>query len=170
MSNTYLAIESLKITDFLESDQYAKLYTDLKNIKKQTLNWQAALKFIERCQNLPEYNDQTWASGDEKNKGGFVYFPGNSKAGEETLPDGKVALRSYGSMTYAGLLSFIYADLKKDDPRVTAAYEWIKNNYTIEENPGMNQQGLYYYYHTMAKALTVLGDDYLLTKDGKSID
>ena len=73
-------------------------------------------------------------------------------------------------MTYAGLLSYIFADLKRDDERVLAAYNWLKDNYTLEENPGVGQQGLYYYYHTMAKALTVYGDDILVTSAGKKID
>ncbi len=170
MSNTYMALEALKMTQVFESDRYLKRYKELRAFQRTTLNWDAALKFIERCQNLPGYNDQSWASDDPKNKGGFVYYPGNSKAGEETLKNGKVALRSYGSMTYAGLLSLIYADLKKDDPRVKAAYGWIKKNYTLDQNPGMNQQGLYYYYHTLAKALTVYGKDDLKTADGKKID
>ena len=73
-------------------------------------------------------------------------------------------------MTYAGLLSFIFADLKKEDPRVQAAYGWLTKNYSLKENPGVGQQGLYYYYHTMAKALTLYGEDYLATEDGKTID
>jgi len=170
MSNTCLALEALKVSEFLESDDQLAVYTDLKGLENKSLDWGAALKFIQRCQNLPGYNDQAWSSADEKNRGGFVYYPGNSKAGEEVLPDGKTALRSYGSMTYAGLLSFIFADLKKDDPRVQAAYGWLKKNYTLEENPGVGQQGLYYYYHTMAKALTVYGDDFIVGENGKNIN
>lgn len=170
MSNTYIALEALKASEFLESDDQLTAYLDLKGLQKTTLNWDAALKFIQRCQNLPGYNDQAWSSGDEKNRGGFIYFPGESKAGEETLENGKKALRSYGSMTYAGLLSFIFADLKKDDPRVQAAYSWLKRNYTLAENPGVGQQGLYYYYHTMAKALTVYGEDYLAAENGTRVD
>ncbi|MFH2091677.1 MAG: prenyltransferase/squalene oxidase repeat-containing protein [Pseudomonadota bacterium] len=170
MSNTYIALEALKASLFLESDEQLTIYKDLKGLQKTSLDWDAALKFIQRCQNLPGYNDQSWSSADEKNKGGFVYFPGDSKAGEEKLANGKTALRSYGSMTYAGLLSFIFADLKKEDPRVQAAYEWLKKNYTIDENPGVGQQGLYYYYHTMVKALTLYGEDYIATVNGKSID
>ena len=170
MSNTYMALEALKASQFLESDDQLAAYMDLKGLQKTKLDWAAALKFIQRCQNLPGSNDQAWSSADPKNKGGFVYFPGNSKAGEETLPSGKKALRSYGSMTYAGLLSYIFADLKKDDPRVQAAFSWLKENYTLEENPGVGQQGLYYYYHTMAKALTAYGDDYLVLSSGKKVD
>ena len=47
----------------------------------------------------------------------------------------------------------IYAGVTKDDPRVKAAYEWIQKHYTLDENPGMGGNGLYYYYHTFAKAL-----------------
>ena len=56
-------------------------------------------------------------------------------------------------MTYAGLKSMIYAGLTADDPRVKAAYDYITKHYTLDENPGLGQQGLYYYYQTFAKAL-----------------
>ena len=170
MSNTYIALEAMKASQFLESDDHLEAFKDLKGLQQTKLDWDAALKFIQRCQNLPGSNDQTWSSADPKNKGGFVYYPGSSMAGEEKLKNGKTALRSYGSMTYAGLLSFIFADLKKDDERVQAAYGWLKDNYTLEENPGVGQQGLYYYYHTMAKALTVYGDDRIKTSDGKTVN
>jgi squalene-hopene/tetraprenyl-beta-curcumene cyclase len=62
-------------------------------------------------------------------------------------------------MTYAGLKSFLYAGVSKDDPRVKAAIAWIKRNYTVTENPGQKDAGLFYYYHTFAKAMDALGDD-----------
>ena len=170
LSNTYIALESIRMTEVLESDQHLQRYIELEKMQKTTLDWKAAITFIQRCQNLPQFNDQIWASDDPKNKGGFIYFPGDSKAGKETLKDGKLALRSYGSMTYAGLLSFIYADLEKNDPRVKTAYEWLCRNYTLDENPGMGKQGLYYYYHTMAKALTAYGNDILVTDENKAIN
>ena len=118
---------------------------------------QRALLFVSRTQNLPgPHNDQPHP---EKNSdGGFYYTPANggeSMAG--TTPEG--GLRSYASMTYAGLKSMIFAGLDKDDPRVKAALEWLAKHYTFDENPGMGDSGLYYYYHTMGKALDVLGDE-----------
>ncbi|MEO8270873.1 MAG: hypothetical protein ABI557_14205, partial [Aureliella sp.] len=74
---------------------------------------------------------------------------GISPAGD--TPSG--GLRSYGSMTYAGLKSMIYAGLSPKDPRVAAALTWIKKHYTLESNPGLGDAGLYYYYHLFAKAL-----------------
>lgn len=159
MSNTLLALESLYHSEYITKDQPAV------NVKR--LNWEAAISFLQSCQNLPSHNKEPWASADEANKGGFVYFPGDSKAGEMKLPSGRVALRSYGSISYAGLLSFIYADLSKDDERVVAVKTWLAQNYTLEENPGMGPQGLFYYYHTMAKALTMAQIDRLGTADGK---
>ena len=140
-----------------------------KNVEGEgkQLNWQAAIEFINRCQNLPATNKEKWVSGDEQNKGGFVYFPGDSKAGEMKLPDGRLALRSYGSMSYAGLLSFIYADVKKDDQRVVAALDWLKKIYTLKENPGMERAGLFYYYHLMTKALAAADVKTLETPKGK---
>ena len=65
------------------------------------------------------------------------------------------SLRSYVSMTYAGFKSMFYAGLSPDDIRVRAAFDWIRNHWTFDENPGVGQQGLYYYYHTMSRALRV---------------
>lgn len=94
----------------------------------------------------------------------------SSKAGEDVTADGKVALRSYGSISYAGLLSLIYAKLEPGDPRVVAVKEWLGKNYTVNENPNMGAEGLYYYYQAMAKALSAAGIDKLKLADGKEAD
>src|SRR5918997_2747357 len=77
-------------------------------------------------------------------------------------------------MTYAGIKSLIYCGVSKDDERVKKAYEWIRNNYTVDKNPGMprmrSQWGLYYYYHTMAKCLDVLGVDHVVDDKGQKHD
>jgi squalene-hopene/tetraprenyl-beta-curcumene cyclase len=129
---------------------------------------QKALLFVSRCQNLEsEHNTSPFA--DKINDGGFYYTiaaGGQSQAGQ--TPDG--GLRSYGSMTYAGLKSMIYAGVSRDDPRVKAAYDWIRKHYTVTENPGMGDNGLYYYYHTFAKALSTIGDEHVIAADGKSHD
>jgi squalene-hopene/tetraprenyl-beta-curcumene cyclase len=119
---------------------------------------QRALKFVSRCQNLPgETNDQPFAKKTtEDDKGGLVYVPDADDKKHKT-PDG--GLRSLGAMTYGGLKSFLYAGVSKDDPRVKAAVNWIRRHYTLDENPGMGQAGLYYYYHTFGKAMAALGDD-----------
>lgn len=162
LSNTYLAIEAIALS--------RKVVEDGNFGDQPELNWDAAVKFLSRCQNLEETNDQDWASNDPKNKGGFSYSPFESKAGEEQTPEGRTALRSYGSMSYAGLLSMIYAKLGPDDPRVVAVKEWLGKNYTLDENPGMGAQGMYYYYQTMAKALSAANINMLKLADGKEVD
>ena len=134
------------------------------------LDWDAAISFVSKCQNLPSTNNEKWVSKDEDDLGGFVYFPGSSMAGERENANGSIALRSYGSMSYAGLLSFIYAEMEANDPRVIAVREWLSKHYTIKENPGMGPQGLFYYYHTMAKALSLSGIRTIKDGDGKSKD
>lgn len=163
LNNTTNSLEALYYTRFLKSDV-------ANDPEAKDLNWQAVTRFISRTQNLPGSNDQKWASDDPGNKGGFVYFPGHSMAGEQKLADGRTALRSYGSMSYAGLLSFIYAQVDRNDPRVKAVIDWLARNYTLEENPGMGQEGVYYYYHTMAKGLSAAGIDTLTLKDGTKVN
>jgi squalene-hopene/tetraprenyl-beta-curcumene cyclase len=162
MSNTYLAVEALALSK--------KIIEDGKHGAQPDLDWDAAVTFLSRNQNLEGSNDQPWASNDAKNKGGFVYGPDESKAGEEKLPDGRTALRSYGSMSYAGLLSFIYAKMDANDPRVIAVKEWLGKNYNVAENPNMGAQGLYYYYQTMSKALTAANVDTLTLENGSQAD
>lgn len=162
LSNTYLAIEALALSK--------QVIDDGKFGDQPELDWEAAITFLSRCQNLTETNDQDWASDDPENKGGFVYTPGSSKAGEQELEGGGVALRSYGSISYAGLLSLIYAKLEPDDPRVVAVKDWLGKNFTLEENPGMGAEGLYYYYQAMSKALSAAGIDKLAVEGGTPID
>ncbi|WP_411825354.1 prenyltransferase/squalene oxidase repeat-containing protein [Luteolibacter sp. AS25] len=162
MSNTYLALEALAL-----SSQTVK---DIELPEEPELDWEAALTFLSRSQNLTATNDQKWASDDAKNKGGFIYTPGDSKAGEETTEDGKVALRSYGSISYAGLLSLVYANVGPEDPRVVAVKEWLGKNYTVSENPNMGAEGLYYYFQAMAKALNAAGVNELKLADGTTAD
>jgi squalene-hopene/tetraprenyl-beta-curcumene cyclase len=73
-------------------------------------------------------------------------------------------------MTYAGLKSMIYAGLKPDDERVKAALGWLKKHYSLDSNPGMGDQGLYYYYMTFAKALAALGEDTFTDENGVAHD
>jgi squalene-hopene/tetraprenyl-beta-curcumene cyclase len=162
MSNTYLAIEALALSK--------KVIEDGKHGDQPDLDWGAAVSFLSRCQNLKDSNSSEWATEDPKDKGGFVYGPNESKVTAEPDANGKVPLRSYGSMSYAGLLSMVYAKVSADDPRVAAVKEWLGKNYTLEENPGVGTQGLYYYYNTMSKALAAAGIDKLPLENGKMVD
>ncbi|MFL5342391.1 MAG: prenyltransferase/squalene oxidase repeat-containing protein [Gemmataceae bacterium] len=145
LSNTQFFVEALLASGVSKDDPAVK----------------NALKFISRCQNLPgETNDRPFAKKTtEDDKGGLTYNPADadSEKSPNRTPNG--GLRSAGTMTYAGLKSFLYAGLNKDDPRVKAAVDWIGRHYTLDENPGAGQAGLYYYYHLFAKAMDALGED-----------
>lgn len=166
LSNTAFALEALHLSRHLVEDG--------KNGKQPDLNWDAALEFISRCQNSPKTNDQPWAQVVEPaHEGGFVYDPQSSKADEQKNKDAVkqvTPLRSYGSISYAGLQSLIYARLDKNDPRVKSVLKWLSQNYTLDQNPGMGNSGLYYYYQAMAKALGAAGIDVLDTADNQHID
>ena len=162
LSNTSFALEALYYSK--------KMFADSgKPIEKiNDLNWEAAIEFVSRCQNLKATNDQPWAGQDEKNIGGFAYTPVPQQPRGGKKGEGPVPMRFYGSISYAGMLSFIYAGLTPADPRVKAALEWLGDNYTVDENPGQGAEGLYYYYHTMAKALATAGLNTLKTKSGEA--
>ena len=97
-----------------------------------------------------------------RDDGGFMYETGHYKDERS---------RSYGSMTYAGLKSLLFARVDRDDVRVRRALEWIGQHYALEENPGFGTTSLYYYYYyymTMAKCLNELGQE--VVRDHKGTD
>lgn len=166
MNNTLIALEAMRA-----SEAAMKWDTAAPAAPPADLNWKAVVNFLTHCQNLPETNPASWVSTDPKDRGGFVYYPGHSMAGGVTNAEtGRVALRSYGSISYGGLLSLIHAKVAMDDPRVTAVRQWLSENYTLEENPGMGRQGYFYYLHLMVKALTAVGEDGLRLRDGRQVD
>ncbi len=116
--------------------------------------WDKAIKFLQRTQNYSELNDQGWATND----GGFIYYPGYSQAGET---------RSYGAATYAGIMSYVWSNVKKDDRRVQAVLKWVRDNYTVDENPGIGQKTVYYYYMVFAKALQAVGEPVIVDARGQ---
>ncbi|MDR1269774.1 MAG: hypothetical protein LBK82_09630 [Planctomycetaceae bacterium] len=125
---------------------------------------QKALIFISRCQNLEsEHNTLPFAS--KNPDGGFIYTAATQQSMAGETPEG--GLRSYASMTYAGLKSMIYAGLTKEDKRVKAAHEWLRKHYNIHENPGLGADGLFYYYKTMSKTLHVMQLDKFEDATGK---
>jgi len=163
LSNLQMALEALSASGLEAGDE----------------SFRRALKFLERTQNRSESNDVEIDSDGtvikSGNDGGAGYAPGDSKAGFEVLEDGTKVPRSYGSMTYALLKGFIFAGLPKDDPRMQAAWSWICRNYTLDVNPGFEHsedptapyQGLYYYFHTMAKALDLYGEEQITDGSGR---
>ena len=156
LSNTQMMLEALHDSG-LPSDDPA---------------YQKALVFISRSQMLDKTNDQAFAK--DGGDGGFIYSPANggeSKAGTEIVDD-KPRLRSYGSMTYAGFKSLLYANVDRDDERVRRAVDWIRRTYTLDENPNMpgdkSQEGLYYYYHVFARAMYAWGEDPFVDAHGNA--
>jgi squalene-hopene/tetraprenyl-beta-curcumene cyclase len=148
LSNLQMALEALSAAGVEEGDE----------------SYRKALEFLQRTQNRSESNDLDLEVEGQRirpgNDGGAAYAP-----------------RSYGSMTYALLRGFLFAGLSKDDPRVVAAWEWIKANYTLDVNPGFPAgsdpaapyQGLFYYYYTMAKALALFGEEQWTGANGEVV-
>ncbi len=166
MNNTLMAVEAMRM-----SELSLRRPDKPDQPQESDLDWKALEHFLASCQNLPERSDNPNLSNTPEDRGGFIYHPGESKAGggidEETK---RVALRSYGSISYAGMMSFAYARVGRDDERVKAVIDWLGRNYTLDENPGMGAEGVYYYYHLMAKALRAQGMKQLDGPGSKAID
>jgi len=153
--NTFYAVQAMNLTADVE---------DLrpKGEQRADIDWQRTVHFITKLQNPPE-------SGDD-NAGGFFYNPTDPKAGTATNADGAVFFRSYGSMTYAGMLALIYANVTRDDPRVRSALDWARRHWSLDENLGMGQEGLYFFYNVLTRALSAAHCDVITRVDGTRIN
>lgn len=140
LSNTSYALDAMRRTESLE-----ELRTDGRRVD---VDWDKALKFVENLMKT-----------EGPDAGGAAYNERTPQAGSETNKAGKVQLRAYGSMTYAAVLSMCHANLDRSDPRVRQSLEYCQKHWSVEENPGMGSQGLYYFYDIMARALAASGVD-----------
>ncbi|MBN1699685.1 MAG: terpene cyclase/mutase family protein [Spirochaetales bacterium] len=149
LSNTHLALEAIKAAEVYEEALLSVLPESAEKAetenKQRGLHWEKALVFLARCQNLSAINPMPYRTIDD---GGFMYETGAYKEDRS---------HSYGSMTYAGVKSLLYADVKESDIRIAKAFDWIRKHYTLEENPEFGTVSLYYYYMTFSKCLYSLG-------------
>ena len=135
LSNTSYAMSAMAKTASLEEFRTGGARADI--------DWDRALRFVE---NLMEREGP--------DAGGAAYNERTPQAGTSTNAQGRVHLRAYGSMTYAAVLSMCSAKLDRGDPRVRQSLAYLAKNWTVDENPGMGSQGLYYFYDIMARALS----------------
>ena len=135
LSNTAYAMSAMAKTASLEEFR--------ADGRRADIDWDKAIKFVE---NLMEREGP--------DAGGAAYNERTPQAGTSTNSQGRVHLRAYGSMTYAAVLSMCSAKLDRGDPRVRQSLEYLQKYWTVDENPGMGSQGLYYFYDIMARALS----------------
>lgn len=140
LSNTSYAMSAMAKTASLEEFRTSGQRADL--------DWEKAIGFVENLMKR-----------EGPDAGGAAYNERTPQAGTVTNSKGRVHLRAYGSMTYAAVLSMCSAKLDRGDPRVRQSLEYLSKNWTVDENPGMGGQGLYYFYEIMARALCAAGVD-----------
>jgi len=147
LNNTHFSMDAMRRTQSAEDQRPG-------SEKKADINWDAALKYVLQMQNT-----------EGETAGGFAYNTEDPKGGAVTNANGKITLRAYGSMTYAGLLAMVHAKLDKSDPRVRSAVDFGSRYWTVDENPGQGQQGVYFYLNIMARSLSAAGVDTLAKSD-----
>ncbi len=178
-------IPNLSVTGFAAE---GLIMAERAGLPREKEFWELVIKFVRRCQSSTEVNVDPEFQAELKKYGlsvgedGGLYYapigdPKIHKAGTKKVADREV-IQSYGSMTYEGIKTYLYAGLPKDSPEVKAAIDWVRKNYSIASHPGFpydaagrhHLRGLYYYYLVMARALDAYGENPFETFDGKKHD
>jgi len=167
LTNTGMALDAMRRTQSVE---------DLRpsGEKRVDLNWDAALKYVDHMQQK-----------EGEDKGGFLYTksfaPGGGPKGNGAGRGGqggammgggergRPPLRSYGSISYVGLLSMIHSQLTRSDPRVVSALDYCTKHWTLDENPGQGGQGIYFYYNILTRALSAANVDAIPQQGGGTL-
>ena len=138
-------------------------WADLSNTQWVVMALDAAYDYLALTKPSPSISG-TWTNRlltfldhCQMDNGGFDYKQGWNDA-------------SYGSMSYAGLWSLLLVGLHQPEARVTQVQKWITNNYTLDENRGRGSTELYYYYVSLAKALTMAGWNTIANSAGANHD
>lgn len=166
LTNTGITLDAMRRTQDVEDLRPA-------GEKHADLNWDAAQKYVLNMQQK-----------EGEDKGGFLYVksfgprPGTGQGGPRgegkgAGPGGALTrppLRSYGSITYVGLLSMVHTQLKRSDPRVISALDYCTKHWTLDENPGQGGQGIYFYYNILTRALTAAGVDAIPQESGGTLN
>jgi len=155
LMNTLYAAEAMRFTESIEDQRPA-------GETRAEVDWKATAEFITRMQNTPDAGTNQ--------VGGFFYKPGESKAGTLTNETGRVVFRSYGSMTYSGMLALVYAGVDRDDPRVRSAFDWASKHWSLEENPGMGMEGYFFFFNVLSRSLSAYGADLVPLADGTTVN
>lgn len=164
LTNTGMAIDAMRRTQSLEDLRPA-------SEQKADLNWDAAIQYVENMQQK-----------EGEDKGSFLYvksfgpppagmMTGTNKppTGRPGMGGGRPPLRTYGSITYVGLLAMMQAKLTRQDPRVISAFDYCTKHWTLDENPGQGQQGVYFYYTILTRALCASGVDAIPQANGNTL-
>jgi squalene-hopene/tetraprenyl-beta-curcumene cyclase len=150
--------------------------------------WGLVAEYVRKCQNSADVNKDPLLAAAFKAKGlsvgdeGDLYYTPEpdgklQKAGTRKIAD-RETIAGYGSMTYDGIKTYLYAGLRKDSPEVKAAIDWVRRNYSVDAHPGFlhsrarrdELRGIYYYYLVMARALDAYGERPFITSDGREHD
>jgi squalene-hopene/tetraprenyl-beta-curcumene cyclase len=148
----------------LSNTQFALLALDAAGLPKDDSTWSKVQVFLHRCQKVDfpitlniegsAYTVQplNYAGTSGGYDSGFIYSPLYPGSNPYT---GNGA--SMGSMTGAGIWGLLLSGVPKSDESVVEAMNWVTNHYTWNENPNTAGYRRYYYYLSMAKALTMYG-------------
>jgi squalene-hopene/tetraprenyl-beta-curcumene cyclase len=147
MSNTWTALEALEAA----------------GLEKNSEVYRRALAFVRRCQDNAETNPDLAGTKNPGTGGGF-YRPA---AGAQQPAKGEGPPKPYGSMTAALIRSFKACGLTAEAPELRSALAWFRNNYSIQENPGMGMKGYFYYVWALSRALDSLGQKEVELADGR---
>jgi squalene-hopene/tetraprenyl-beta-curcumene cyclase len=158
--NTATAVEAMTLTQDAEDRRPA-------GQPKASINKEAVSQFYDRTKNDPKVNKgNVHVSEKADDQGGHFYKPNDTRGGSYEAEDGTIKFNSYASMTYAAMLSYIYADVSRDDHRVKSTYDWARKHWTLEENPGNGMKAYYYFFNVLSKGLNALDQDIIETADG----
>lgn len=134
-----------------------------EHIPKNSPIYKNALTYISLCQ-----QSQNNPFNSNPATGGFSYSP-NKNYNQNYLSYHQTK-STHGSITFSGINSLLFCHVQDHDTRLQETLKWLQNNFEVEQNPGMGQIAIYYYFYNVAKALEALGVQKIQHISGQNLD
>ena len=155
LSNTHWAIEALHVSEARVPASVAAAERE-----RTAQYFRRAVKLISDCQ----------APATHADAGGFLYYPLRGQPPVAVAHPDLPGDRAWGSLSFGGVKSLVYAGVERGDERVTRGLAWLGQHYSLKENTGLGQGGLYYGFYMMATTCSVLQVEKLTDATGAARD
>ncbi|MCJ8328713.1 MAG: terpene cyclase/mutase family protein [Lentisphaeria bacterium] len=125
LSNTHWAIEAIALQETRDSKS-----------KQNPIFWKKIRAFVKSCQ---------------LESGAFTYYPVDKRPENPEHPE--LVQKEIASLSLGALKSLNHASAKKDSVEIKKGFDWFNKNFSVKENSGLKDGGLYYYYYMLSSTM-----------------
>lgn len=146
----------MSVMQTIEALRFSQQFSELSKEDFLDIHRDSILSFLVRYQYLASDSENQSLANLEGFNGGFVSHFMNQQNPPLDLKGKLATIKPAGSYSFDGLLAYLYLGVDFSDQRAKAVQAWLNRHYSLNQNPGLGERNLFYYFQSMAKTWTAL--------------